>query len=236
MTDSTPDPAHLVALQFRDLHEKLTSTGDIGAAQQQLVDLAVEFIDGCDWAAITAWPDRSLPRTLASSGSVPQEVDHLQYAAGEGPCLTAATTDSPAWSPDLRAESRWPNFVTAALTATKVRSALSFHLSSGPLRSALNLYAARPDALDSDAVTAGALFASHAAVLMAHADSTHEAESLGTALATSRHIGAAIGILMKTNAVTEDTAFAMLRATSNRLNRKLKDVADDVKTTGQLPH
>lgn len=235
MTREIPDAPQLIVLQFQDMHEKLTSSGDIGAARQRLVELAVEFIEPCDWAAITAWPERSLPRTLAHSGSVPLDVDHIQYAAGEGPCLTAATEDSPAWVPDLRAESRWLNFVSSALSATPVRSVLSYHLTDTPVRSALNLYAGAPGALDHDAVTASTLFASHAAVLMAHVGSTQEAETLGTALATSRRIGAAIGILMKTHGVTEDTAFAMLRATSNRLNRKIKDVAEDVKQAGQLP-
>lgn len=229
------DGAQQLATEFRRAHEKLTRSGDATAALQQLVDLACTVIDGCDWAAITAWPAEQRPRTLVSTGPVSQTVDELQYDVHQGPCLTASQGNTPAWIPFLDNESRWPEFTRRTLAETPVRSSLSFHLTDPPRRSALNLYAATPGALDSDAVATGALFASHAAVLVAHADSAQESVDLHRALATSRQIGAAIGILMKTHNITEDTAFAMLRAVSNRLNRKLKDVADDVTDTGRLP-
>lgn len=228
------DDAQL-AREFRAVHQKLTSSGDVAAARQRLVDLACVVIEGCEWAAITVWPTRRSPRTVASTGAVSQQVDQVQYEAREGPCLTATGQDSPVWMPDLVAETRWPAFVQGALVRTPVRSALSFHLADDPQRSALNLYAGTPGVLDTHAVTNGALFATHAAVLMAHADSAQETVGLEQALRTSRLIGSAIGILMKTHQVTEDVAFRMLRATSNRLNRKLREVAEDVKDTGQLP-
>ncbi|NUO35424.1 MAG: ANTAR domain-containing protein, partial [Dermatophilaceae bacterium] len=53
---------------------------------------------------------------------------------------------------------------------------------------------------------------------------------------TSRRIGMAIGILMNVHKVTEDEAFALLRATSQNFNVKLRLVADDVARKGTLPH
>ena len=59
-----------------------------------------------------------------------------------------------------------------------------------------------------------------------------EIENLRLALESSRRIGAAIGIVMATYKVTEETAFTVLRTKSQRTNRKLHDVADDVIFTG----
>ncbi len=44
----------------------------------------------------------------------------------------------------------------------------------------------------------------------------------------------AIGILMASHRSTSDHAFAMLRGASQHLNRKLRDVAEDVALTGEL--
>lgn len=228
------DSPQELALEFRRLSEELVSTGDASAAQQRLVDLACE-VTGCDWAAVTRWVVGRPPTTVASTGAVPRHVDRIQYESGEGPCLAAVARERATSIPDLETDERWPRFSAAAVAETPVRSALSFHLSDEPDRAALNLYSERPDALTEEAVTAGALFASHAAVLVAHADSAREAETLGRALTTSRQIGSAIGILMAVHHVDEQTAFRMLRAVSNRLNRKLNAVARDVNTTGHLP-
>lgn len=58
--------------------------------------------------------------------------------------------------------------------------------------------------------------------------------NLETALIAARRIGAAMGILMASHQVTEEQAFALLRAASQRQNRKLRDVADDVILTGTI--
>ncbi len=204
------------------------------AARHRLVTLACATI-GCEWAAVTRWPVGRQPKTIASTGSVPREVDRIQYEAGQGPCLMAATDALVTSIPDLTVDERWPEFSRTTVSTTPVRSVLAFHLTDEPDRAALNLYAARPNALDGDAATVGALFASHAAVLLAHSDSAHEAATLGRALTASRQIGSAIGILMTVLSVDEPTAFSMLRAVSNRLNIKLNDVARDVTDSGGLP-
>lgn len=60
-------------------------------------------------------------------------------------------------------------------------------------------------------------------------------EHLRLALDSNRDIGAAIGILMYSRKITRDTAFEMLRSASQRAHRKLRDVAEEVLRTGQLP-
>lgn len=220
---------------FRRLHEALTHTGDVDSARQHLVELACGLVDGCDWATITAWPAHHRPSTLVSTGAVAESVDRLQYDSGEGPCLSVAADQAMAWIPDLYGENRWPRFVRQALSRTPVRGVLAYHLSWTPFRSALNLYARTADALDWAAVNTGAEVATHAAILMAHAEAVQKAGELERALRSSRQIGAAIGILMETHGISAEAALDMLRGTSNRLNRKLKDIAGEVTSTGQLP-
>jgi hypothetical protein len=51
---------------------------------------------------------------------------------------------------------------------------------------------------------------------------------LEKALLSSRQIGAAVGILMGSRQVTQDEALTILKATSQRSNRKLYDVAAEL--------
>lgn len=67
------------------------------------------------------------------------------------------------------------------------------------------------------------------------ADAQRQIAHLTVALRTSRHIGMAMGILMCRHGWTEDRAFAALRDASQRQHRKLRDVAQDVVLTGELP-
>ena len=62
---------------------------------------------------------------------------------------------------------------------------------------------------------------------------------LQRALATSRQIGMAMGILMERHRLTPEQAFDRLRDLSQRRNVKLRDLADQVVYTGdteQLHH
>ena len=61
------------------------------------------------------------------------------------------------------------------------------------------------------------------------------AANLEIALESNRRIGSAIGILMARELLTAEQAFARLREASQRLHRKLRDIADEVVRTGQLP-
>ncbi|MGB3955858.1 MAG: GAF and ANTAR domain-containing protein [Brooklawnia sp.] len=205
------------------------------ATWSRLVDLAIGAIPGCDWAALTFWSTNREPRSLATSGGIASEVDQLQFTSGEGPCLAAAESVEVVHMADVATDWRWPMFSEAVLAHTPVRSVLSLHLGEHPERAALNLYAAQPGAFDVEAVDTAALFATHARALLSHAASASKAVDLVTALASSRVIGAAIGILMNSRKVTSDDAFTMLRQSSQRLNRKLREIAHVVTETGALP-
>ncbi|WP_305783990.1 ANTAR domain-containing protein [Symbioplanes lichenis] len=228
-----PSAAEL-ATDFVRLNEFLRAGGDRAAALRRLVGLAVAAVPGCDWAAVTAWPDKAQPHSLAHSDDIALTTDQLQYDAGDGPCLRVAG-EATVHVADLTGDDRWPAFRAAALARAPVRGVLSFPLTERLDRSALNLYSARPWAAGSAALTTASLFAAHARVLLLHAEAHARAAQLAEALTTSRRIGAAVGILMSVHKVTAEEAFALLRLTSQHLNRKLILVADDVTRTGSLP-
>ena len=54
-------------------------------------------------------------------------------------------------------------------------------------------------------------------------------------LATSRSIGAAVGVLMSRHHWTYDQAFDALRTASQHGHRRLRDIAADVVLIGDLP-
>ena len=64
----------------------------------------------------------------------------------------------------------------------------------------------------------------------------HDRENLMQALTTSRQISTAVGIVMSTQRVESEAAFKALRRASMDLNRKLRDVAEEVNLTGALPN
>ncbi|TWD82154.1 response regulator receiver and ANTAR domain protein [Kribbella amoyensis] len=65
--------------------------------------------------------------------------------------------------------------------------------------------------------------------------SAQESAELRKALASNRRIGTALGVLMTRLHLTEAQAFDVLSAASQRSNRKLRDLADEIILTGDLP-
>jgi hypothetical protein len=62
-----------------------------------------------------------------------------------------------------------------------------------------------------------------------------ENAQLRDALARSRVIGVAVGMLMNQHNITRDQAFKLLRLRSQASNRKLRDLAEQLADTGALP-
>lgn len=60
--------------------------------------------------------------------------------------------------------------------------------------------------------------------------------NLNVALDTNRRIGAALGILMAQRKLTDAQAFDVLRSASQRRHIKLRELADEVVLTGELPY
>ena len=77
----TPSPA-VMALSRMSVQEALDSTLD------QVVSLAVRYVEGCDIAGVTLMRD-GRPQTTAFTDAEATEIDRAQYDTGDGPCLSA---------------------------------------------------------------------------------------------------------------------------------------------------
>lgn len=227
----------VLAEDFRALSLRLFRTRDIDAALTDVVHLAQNSVPFCDWAGITQVAGHDSDRfvTIASTDPVVSDADDLQYALRQGPCVDAARQDGLFQAGDLRTSQDWPVFGVRVTERTPIRSLLSLTIHPAPVRAALNLYSAETHVFTPEAVDVATLFAAHAQVLLMLTRQTDKAINLDRALATSRVIGNAVGILMYAHRITADEALDRLRRASSTLNRKLKDVADEVTETGQLP-
>jgi len=226
-----PGPASRFAAVARALASELS----VDVTLQQLIEMAGAIVPGCHHAGVTVLR-RGRPETPAATDEVSAEVDRIQYETGEGPCL-AAVPEWPTYrTGDLSAETRWPSFAGTAAERTGVLSVLAYRLfTEGDTVGALNLYSRERDAFDDEAEAIGTILAAHAALVFARTRERERIAGLEQALVSNRSIGMAIGILMAIRRIGQDEAFDLLRRVSQRTNRKLREIADEVVHTGQLP-
>jgi GAF domain-containing protein len=177
------------------------------------------------------------PATAAYSGQLALDLDETQYERGHGPCLHAAITGEPVEIADARSESRWPDYTARAIERGSL-SSLSIPIPMEGLHAGLNVYATEACAIDEDTRTAAEEFARAAAVSIGnmHAYQTAKdiADNLEIALQSRTVIDQAKGILIERHKLTADQAFQFLVHASQATNRKLRDVADHLVTTGEV--
>lgn len=224
-----------LAGQFAAVARALEAEPTVEATLQRIVEVARSIVPGCHHAGITLLR-RGRPETPAATDDVSAAVDAVQYGAGEGPCLSAIVEADVFRTGDLGREARWPKFSRPAVERTGVHSVLAYRLfTEDDTFGALNLYSRERNAFDDDAVGVGHILTAHAALAFARARERAQISGLEQAVASNRAIGMAIGILMAIRYVGQDEAFDLMRAVSQRTNRKLREIADDVVHTGQLP-
>ena len=214
-----------LAQTFAEIARVLLAETDVQATLDKICRLAVATVDGCDHAGITMVKGREIS-TLAASDDVPRHVDAIQAEVDEGPCVSAFREHETFRTDDLRTEDRWSRFSHRAAQETGVVSMLSLRLFiEEDTIGALNLYSKEKAAFDDDALAVGSVFAVHAAVA---ASGAQHHEHMEQAVQTRDVIGQAKGILMAQQNVSADEAFDMLRRASQRMNLKLRAVAERV--------
>jgi len=197
---------------------------------------AVHRVPGADWASVTEGRNGSFV-TVAATDQAALAVDQIQYELGTGPCVDAILQDTVFHTDDLRTDGRWPTFAKRAAETSDIRSMLSFRLflEDDARIAGLNIYSTTTAAFGEDAKIVGTLIATHGALAISAAAARENAAHLQRALANSREIGVAMGVLMNQHKVSRTQAFDLLRVASQNSNRKLADIATDVADTGALP-
>lgn len=245
MTEPTHEPERGdLAASFAEISRALYAAHTVRETLQRIVMFSVGTIDGCSGAGISFVQGDEIVTPVWTESKV-LEIDTMQYTTGQGPCLDAIAHGDSVYASDLLTDSRWPEFGPRAAEAG-MRSLLSFCLMGERPLGALNLYAQTAHAFDATDRAKGLIFATHAGVALAAAqdveDATHamtveiqRLENLHGALASRQVIGRAEGILMQREFITGDQAFDLLRRASQHLNIKLREVAQFVVDTGDLP-
>jgi ANTAR domain/GAF domain len=243
--DERPEGPDALAGLARQLIGEFSAVGaklhDYTDVDEVLVDLAAtcqRLLPHADHAS-TSRRARHRFVTIGATSDVPPRVDQIQYELGHGPCVDAILTDTLFNAGDLRIDPRWPEFGRRAAEETGILSMLSFRLffedtGSAELMAALNLYAAKPEAFDEVDETITGLVATHGALAISAAQQRRRADGMTAALQSNRDIGAALGVLMARLLVTREQAFDLMRIASQRTNRKLRDIAEEVLETGTL--
>ena len=233
-----------LAANFAEISRALFSAPTVKETLHRIVDFSVDTIDGCSGAGISFVQGDEIVTPVWTEERV-LEIDILQYTTGQGPCLDAIAQGSTCYADDLLTDPRWPIFGPKAADAGR-RSLLSFCLYDETTLGALNLYSQLPRAFGATDRAKGLIFATHAGLALSAAVQVEDAtraltvetkrlEDLHSALASRQIIGRAEGILMNRELVTADQAFDLLRRASQHLNIKLREVAQQVVDTGDIP-
>jgi hypothetical protein len=197
---------------------------------KRIVLAAVEEIDGAIAAAITLVAGGKVT-SPAHSSPLAVLVGTIQSDTGEGPCVDTAREQVTIRSNDLRTDLRWPVFAARAIELG-VLSILSFQLFvENDSMGALDIYGGAVDAFGDQAESTGLLLASHAAIAMA---ASRNVANMRVALESRDLIGQAKGILMERYKVNGLQAFDLLVIASQKTQRKLRDVAEELTATGEL--
>ncbi len=191
--------------------------------------VATETVPGADIASITLVRDGT-PATPVFTDKTALELDEMQYAIGDGPCL-AAIRHMGVEQVHMESDSRWPDFTSAA-TAKGVTATVSAPLVEGEAAvGALNLYSKTVDVFGRDAQETASLLADQLGVAAARATMLAEgfelAQQLKQAIESRAAIEQAKGIIMAQSNVGPDEAFEILRRSSQRQNRKLRAIAEE---------
>ena len=210
---------------FAEVARALLEEHDVDATLDRICALAVKTIDACEAAGISIASGLRIS-SLSTSDALPRILDDIQSETQEGPCVDAIKEHEVFMTGALSEETRWPEFSRRAHEETGVQSILSLRLfASEDTMGALNLYSTEAHAFDDQDVATGSVFAAHAAVAFSSAQREAQLEDK----ATSRDvIGMAKGIIMARQQVSDDEAFAILRRASQRMNVKIRELADRV--------
>ena len=216
---------------FRYLQNLLLESTDVKEFLAELTILSSRFLSSREevLCGITLLRHRKAG-TVASSSEAAREMDELQYAYAEGPCLSAAAEQATmVVSRRCRPSSAGRTYMAAVL-GHGIHSVLAvpFRL-EGEAMAAMNLYSSQPDKFDAPAIETAEAFVrecSHAlrlAIRFAqHADT---AQNLRAALASRTTIDLAVGIVMGQNRCSQEEAVRILQSASSHRNTKLRDVA-----------
>ncbi|WP_445190173.1 GAF and ANTAR domain-containing protein [Pseudonocardia sp. Cha107L01] len=172
---------------------------------------------------------------MAYSDDIAGLADRIQAQLGEGPCFDAARDHRPGHRVDDLAASqpRWSAFVPRAreLGIGSMMAFLLYSYDDDDL-GVLNVYSSRANVFTDQAEHAGWLLASHAVVALSAVQQENDLED--SPVSRSR-IGQATGIVMERYRLAQRDALALIKKVSQNTDVKVRDLAETIAETGQVP-
>jgi GAF domain-containing protein len=216
---------------FAELSRIMLTTQSLDTTLGRIAELARRTVGEATDVSVTLL-ERDRPVTAVFTGDLAAFLDERQYEIGFGPCIEAALTGATIIIADTSASDVHPDFARTAL-----RHGVTHTLSVGlPVEhrtiGAINVYGTGPGSFDAATVETVTSFAGSAAVAAAnadiHASTANLARNLERALESRAVIDQAKGILMARHGMSPSAAFDLLSEQSQRTNRKLRALAEDL--------
>jgi GAF domain-containing protein len=225
-------PAEDVRVDLAQMALSLHEEATVPETVERVLDFARVAVDCSHAAVVFARSGRRL-EVVAGTGHLIERLVAKQTELGQGPVLPMVNNGEPSiLVDDTHEEVRWPAWAAAA-AEMGFRSMIGARLyTSVRTIGTLNLYDSRPHHFSTADVEVAHVLARHAAIALSR---VHDSEHWLRALDSRKLIGQAQGILMERFGLDDDRAFEVLRRYSQDLNVKLRDVAQIVVETRQLP-
>ncbi len=217
-----------LAVVVARMFDLLLTWDTVESALHIVADAAAEAIPASVGAGVSLLEGRRRT-TAAASDDVVREADDLQYALGEGPCLSAYADRAVRRADDVRTDPRWPRWGSMA-AELGMRAALSAPmLARERCVGAVKVYAREPGAFSVRDERLLTLFAGQAGILLAHVSSADDArrasERFKDVLRSRDELNMAKGVLMERENITEDAAFGMLLGLAKARRQDAAEVA-----------
>lgn len=219
-----------------DLAEGLVELSMLSAAQLtleqllvQVAGLVMQVVPGADGAGLTLREHKRVDVTVHAHGFA-SDIEHIQNAIGEGPCVSAAAGGVTVCSGSLSDDRRWPRFARRA-RRLGVQSVLSLPLLAPTgVVGVVSVYARAYHAFDERAARLGTAFVGPAAVTVHNAQVLAQTKrlvnQLQAAVTTRPVIDQAIGILRSRTGISEEEALQRLRQLSQSQHARVAVIAE----------
>jgi GAF domain-containing protein len=222
-------------LGIAELAEILVYERPLDGTAQHVVDLALESLAYCDGVGmkLVDREGQSAQRAHATTGTRSSDLDALQEALDEGPCVECLRTGELHLLDPVTADERWPDFAPLARRAGLTACLALPLVARGELIGVLNLYAWPTVGFAGWDRQHCSSFARHASMPLASAQAYGRTQVLLAELrarvsATDDVVHQAHGVLMVTRNTSLDDAIIRLTELARTQGGTIEDAAQSV--------
>jgi transcriptional regulator with GAF, ATPase, and Fis domain len=226
----------LVLDTFTQLADTLAADYDIGEFLQMLVERCADVLEVTTGGVLLEAAEGELRLGAATSDKM-KELEDLEIAAEEGPCIEAYRTCTQVLCADLReAEHRWPKAAPKAVEIGLLAvCAFPMRLRNNTI-GALNLYRESTGEFREEDIRLAQAFADIGTIGILHQrkieDAERRAEQLQSALESRVLVEQANGIVAERYGMSTQRAFEAIRKHARNTNRKLREVCEEIVAGG----